>query len=319
VLIIKGGDFFVAAAIRLAVFLRMPRVVIGSNLVSLTTTTPQMVVSVMAGTKGESGLAVGNAIGSVICNIGLILGVTAVLKHVDIHFRVLRKPLVVMFGATLLLMVITFNLKLARWEGAVLLGGGAAFSSLISPPIGATGNRQMRSRQNSLMRERRKTRFTWLQTRWGNGIQFLVGAAIVVLGSKLLVDGALDIAARLGIPSIIVGLTLVAMGRSLPELVTAITSSRKSISDQAAGNCAGREYLQPDARCGHGGHDAGGYDGSPNAVVQLSRDAHRNGGAGLDVMDESASYALGRHGAPDHLCGLFGAAGRTNHRINILS
>src|SRR5436190_20367075 len=102
VLIIKGGDLFVAAAVRIAEFLRMPRVVIGSTLVSLTTTTPELIVSLTAGLKGESGLAVGNAIGSVICNIGLILGITAMIKHVDIHFRALRKPLVVMFGAAVL-------------------------------------------------------------------------------------------------------------------------------------------------------------------------------------------------------------------------
>ena len=239
VLIIKGGDFFVAAAIRIAEFLCMPRVVIGSTLVSLTTTTPELVVSVMAGAKGESGLAVGNAIGSVICNIGLILGVTAVIKHVDIHFRVLRKPLLVMVGAAVLLLVMTLDLKLARWQGALLLLGGAAFFIFDFAS-------HWRDRKPADIAEAKaidagvtKTRFAWLQTHWGNSLQFILGAAIVVLGSKFLVDGAVGVAARLGIPSIIVGLTVVAVGTSLPELVTAITSSRKSVSDLAVGNVLG--------------------------------------------------------------------------------
>ncbi|HZI33096.1 MAG TPA: calcium/sodium antiporter [Candidatus Binatia bacterium] len=239
VLIIKGGDFFVAAAIRIAEFLRMPRVVIGSTLVSLTTTTPELVVSVMAGARGESGLAVGNAIGSVICNIGLILGVTAMIKHVDIHFHSLRKALLVMSGAAVLLLVMTLNLTLERWQGAVLLFGGAAFFIFDFAS-------HWRNRKPSDVAEAKaidagvtKTRFAWLQTRWGSIIQFLAGAAIVVLGSKFLVDGAVGAAARLGIPSMIVGLTIVAMGTSLPELVTAITSSRKSVSDLAVGNVLG--------------------------------------------------------------------------------
>src|SRR5437660_10000435 len=97
VLLVKGGELFVAAAVRVAEFSRMPRVVIGSTLVSLATTTPELVVSIMASAQGESGLAVGNAVGSCICNIGLILGLTAALKHVDVHLRALRVPLIGMF------------------------------------------------------------------------------------------------------------------------------------------------------------------------------------------------------------------------------
>lgn len=239
VLLIKGGDFFVAAAIRIAEFLRMPRVVIGSTLVSLTTTTPELVVSFMAGLKGESGLAVGNAVGSVICNIGLILGITAMIKHVDIHFRVLRKPLLLMFGVAVLLLLMTLDLKLVRWQGALLLTGGAAF--FVFDFVSHWRDRKPADIEEAVAIEAgvTKTRFPWLQTPWGSGVQFLAGAAIVVLGSRFLVDGAVDLAGRLGIPSILVGLTVVAVGTSLPELVTAITSSRKSVSDLAVGNVLG--------------------------------------------------------------------------------
>jgi len=239
VLLIKGGDFFVAAAIRIAEFLRMPRVVIGSTLVSLTTTTPELVVSFMAGWKGESGLAVGNAVGSVICNIGLILGITAMIKQVDIHFRVLRKPLLLMFGVALLLLLMTLDLKLVRWQGMLLLLGGATF--FIHDFVSHWRDRKPADLEEAVAIETgvTKTRFAWLQTPWGSGVQFLLGAAIVVLGSRLLVDAAISLAGRMGIPSIIVGLTVVAIGTSLPELVTAITSSRKSVSDLAVGNVLG--------------------------------------------------------------------------------
>ena len=124
VLIIKGGEFFVAAAVRIAEFLKMPRVVIGSTLVSLATTTPEMVVSIVSGVKGESGLAVGNAVGSCICNIGLILGMTAALRHVDVHPRALRTPLIAMFLGGSALFLMTYNLVLSRRQGGVLVLAG---------------------------------------------------------------------------------------------------------------------------------------------------------------------------------------------------
>lgn len=238
-LIIKGGDFFVAAAIRLAEFLRMPRVVIGSTLVSLATTTPELVVSIMAGLRGESGLAVGNAVGSCICNIGLIAGVVATIKQVDVHFRNLRVPLFVMFGCGLVLFLMTLDLSLQRWQGAVLLGGGLAY--FVWDLARHWQNRKPAdlAEATEIEKDRATARWAWVETKSGTVVQFLVGAAIVVAGSKLLVDGAVGLAGRLGVPSIIIGLTVVAVGTSLPELVTAVTSSRKSVSDLAVGNVLG--------------------------------------------------------------------------------
>ncbi|MEQ2006666.1 MAG: calcium/sodium antiporter [Limisphaerales bacterium] len=239
VLIIKGGDMFVAAAVRTAEFLRMPRVVIGGTLVSLTTTTPELVVSVMAGLKGESGLAVGNAVGSVICNIGLVLGVTAVLKQVDANPKALLFALLAMFGFGAALFLMTLDLSLSRTQGALLVAGGLGYFVWDFA-------RHWRDRKPldvaeavAIDAELSESRWAWFETKAGTAVQFLVGAAIVVVGSKLLVDGAVGVAARLGVPSIVVGLTVVAIGTSLPELVTAITSSRQSVSDLAVGNVLG--------------------------------------------------------------------------------
>jgi cation:H+ antiporter len=158
---------------------------------------------------------------------------------VDVNPRALRTPLVAMFGAGLALFVMTFDLRLSRWQGAFLLAAGGAYFVW-------DFWQHWRDRQPEHLVEARaiedgvtRTRFAWLQTRSGSATQFIVGAAIVVLGSRFLVDGAINVAARLGIPSIIVGLTVVAIGTSLPELITAITSSRKSVSDLAVGNVLG--------------------------------------------------------------------------------
>ncbi len=237
-LIILGGDLFVSAAVRIAELLRMPRVVIGSTLVSLATTSPELVVSITAGAKGESGLAVGNALGSCVCNIGLILGLTAALKHIDVHPPALRVPLVAMLLFGLLLMVMTTDLVLSRWQGVslVVLGAGYFIYDFVRH---SRDTRPADIAEATAIEREVKARFAWLKTKWGTAIQFLFGAGIVVFGSRLLVDAAVNIAGTLGIPSMVIGLTVVAVGTSLPELITAVTSSRRNVSDIAVGNIVG--------------------------------------------------------------------------------
>ncbi len=237
-LIIKGGDWFVGASVRIAELLRMPRVVIGSTLVSLATTTPELMVSVMAGSRGEPGLAVGNAVGSCICNVGLILGIMAALRQVDVHLAALRTPLIALFGFGALLFLMTLNLSLSRWQGAVLVAGGLAYF-VYDFVHHARETKPAKVAEASAIGQAVDGRFPWFHSRTGSIAQFVLGAGVVVIGSRLLVDGAVNLAGALGIPSIIVGLTVVAIGTSLPELVTAVTSSRKNVSDLAVGNVLG--------------------------------------------------------------------------------
>lgn len=237
-LLVKGGELFVAAAVRIAEHLRMPRVVIGSTLVSLATTTPELVVSLMAGGKGESGLAVGNAIGSCICNIGLILGLTAAFRHVDVHLKTLRTPLLAMFGFGGLVCLMSLDLHLARWQGAVLILGGLLYF-IYDFTHHARAARPAEVAEAREIERAVVAQFRWFHTKVGSGLQFLLGAGIVVLGSRWLVDAAVNLAGTLGIPSIVIGLTVVAVGTSLPELVTAVMSSRTNASDLAVGNVLG--------------------------------------------------------------------------------
>jgi cation:H+ antiporter len=237
-LLITGGDLFVSAAVRIARFLRMPPVVIGSTLVSLTTTTPELVVSVMAGAKGESGLALGNAVGSCICNVGLILGVTATLKHVDVHPLGLRMPLVAMFACGLLLLLFTLDLRLSRAQGIVLILAGLAY--FIYDFTHHARDRKPADVAEAATIEKALTgRLAWFHSKAGTIVQFTLGATIVVIGSRLLVDSAVTISNAIGIPPVIVGLTVIAVGTSLPELITAVTSSRQNVSDLAVGNVLG--------------------------------------------------------------------------------
>lgn len=237
-LIIKGGDLFVSSSVRIAEFLRMPRVVIGSTLVSLATTTPEMVVSIMSGLRGESGLAVGNAVGSCICNIGLILGVAATMKQVDVHLSTLRTPLAALFVFGGMLFGMSMDLELARWQGGVLMFLGLAYFSYDFFQH-QRASRPGQAAEAGELETQMVAAHSFLQTRGGTALQFLAGAAVVVVGSRLLVDSAVDIAKAVGVPSIIIGLTVVAVGTSLPELVTAVTSSKRNVSDLAVGNVLG--------------------------------------------------------------------------------
>jgi cation:H+ antiporter len=236
-LIIKGGDWFVSAAVRLAEILRMPRVVIGSTLVSLATTSPELVVSIIAGLRKEPGLAVGNAVGSCLCNIGLILGVTAAIKHVDIHPQALKRPLLVMLSLGVILFLMTLDLLLERWQGLVLIVAGAAY--FLYDFIRSARDRAPAALVEAEAIERELEAASWFKSTPGTVVQFVAGAAVVVVGSRFLVDSAVHIAGVLGVPSIVIGLTVVAVGTSLPELVTAITSSRQNVSDLAVGNVIG--------------------------------------------------------------------------------
>jgi cation:H+ antiporter len=238
-LIVKGGDFFVAASIRIAEFLKMPRVVVGSTLVSLATTTPEVVVSIMSGFKGASDLAVGNAVGSCICNIGLILGVMAAIKQVEVHPRMLRMPLIAMFVCGAALLTFTLDLVLSRWQGAFLLALGAGYFVWDFWKHYRERKPAVITEAVAIKREVTATRWSWFTTKPGTAVQFALGAVILILGSKLVVEGAVNLAGRMGVPPIAIGLTVVAVGTSLPELITAITSSRKAVADLAVGNVLG--------------------------------------------------------------------------------
>jgi len=126
-LIIKGGDFFVGASVEIARRTGLPRMVVGGTIVSLATTTPELTVSVMSSIEGSPGLAVGNAVGSVIVNLGLIVALVAIMRPIRINRREFGWPSSVMLIAGIVLFILTINLELGRWQGALLSAGGIAY------------------------------------------------------------------------------------------------------------------------------------------------------------------------------------------------
>lgn len=238
VVIIKGGDLFVSASVRVAEFLRLPRVVIGSTLVSLATTSPEMVVSVVAGFRGEPELALGNAIGSCLCNTAVVLGVVAALKQIEVHPAVLRVPLGVMLGLAVVLFLLTLDLELSRPQGIALLLVGAAYFAYDFLAHSRDTRPADVAEAGAIEREV-VAGHAWLLTGRGTAVQFMAGAVMVVAGSRLLVDAAVGLATALAVPSLVVGLTMVALGTSLPELVTAVSSARRGVSDLGIGNVLG--------------------------------------------------------------------------------
>lgn len=237
-LIIKGGDLFVASSVRIAEFLNVPRVVIGTTLVSLATTSPELVVSIVAGMKGESGLAVGNAVGSCMCNMCLILGIMAVIRSIGVRPIELKFPLIAMFFFAGLLVILTWDLSLPRVAGVILVVMGIAYF-IFDFLHHRRASRPEDIAEARSIEEEMTAGNKWLESRNGTAAVFVFGAILVTVGSRLLVDSATSLAEAMGVPSIIIGLTVVAVGTSLPELVTAISSARQNVSDLAVGNIIG--------------------------------------------------------------------------------
>lgn len=228
VLIIKGGDAFVEAASRLAMATGIPKFIIGATIVSVATTLPEITVSLLATIHGEREIAIGNAVGSVCCNIGLILGLSLLLRQPAVHKSELRSKGLLMAGATAFLWAFTLNGRLSLLESVVLLAifGYFLFSS-VQQSRGHREEREKISRRQCL---------------WEICI-FAAGAGAIVLGAHLLVQNGVILAGLLGVSDRIIGLTLIAVGTSLPELITAMTAIRKNESSLSIGNIFGANTI----------------------------------------------------------------------------
>ena len=230
-LVAKGGDLFVDSSIDIGRALRVPRFVIGGTLVSLATTTPELVVSAMASRVGDSGIALGNAIGSCICNIGLIIGTVALLTPVEVEKGDFDRRVAWMVSGAVLVVVFTWDRTLSRPLAVLLMT--LSFAYLAWDFLGIR-----RQRKQLVGGEAPDT----------SGLTksvaiFALGAALIVFGSQLLVDSGRSLAAALGVPSIIIGLSVIAIGTSLPELVTGVSAARKGVPDLSIGNIIGANVL----------------------------------------------------------------------------
>jgi len=234
-LVLKGGDLFVDSSITIASRLKVPRMIIGGTIVSLATTAPELVVSTTASYMGDAGIALGNAVGSAIANIGLIVGLSAILAPIMIDVADFRRRALWMLVSALLVVLFSWNFELGRGSGLILFSLAILYLSLNC--LRAVLERK----KNEPSPESEATEH---QTPLSKAIlMFLIGAVLVIVGSKLLVNSGIAIASALKIPSLIIGLTAIAVGTSLPELVTAITSAKKNVADLSIGNIVGANVL----------------------------------------------------------------------------
>ncbi len=230
VLLIKGGDWFVDGATALAHRFHLPELLIGATVVSIGTTLPEVMVSSQAALIGNGGISYGNAIGSVICNTSLIAALTVAIRPGKADPKTLRFPVAAFFAAAALYAGFAYTTgRFARWNGVLLLVLFVAYmiTTVLQMKRNPTENAQDSEEDTEEM---------------GIGktlVLLVVGAAAIAWGANLLVDNGTLIARWLGVPDSVIGLTMVALGTSLPELVTAITSLIKGHSALSLGNIIG--------------------------------------------------------------------------------
>ena len=235
VCIIKGGDLFVDAAGWIAEASGIPKFIIGATIVSFATTLPEMLVSVFAALEGNADIAVGNAVGSVTANTGLIMCLSLVCMTCLMERRQFGVKACLLLAAILSLFGFTRDGRLSVAEGLLVLVIFAGFlaESLISA----------RREQGTERKAEGERLAVSGKTVAGNIVKFVLGAAGIVLGAQLLIDNGSAIAALLGVPDAIIAATMIAVGTSLPELVTTLTAIRKRESSLSVGNIIGANIM----------------------------------------------------------------------------
>ena len=225
VLLIKGADFFVDGASSLAKKLKVPSLIVGLTIVAMGTSAPELAVSVSSALKGSNALAVSNVIGSNLFNLLIVLGVCSVIRPTSVADEVIKRDYPISIGAAVLFVIFIFNGTVERWEGAVLLACLIAY--IIASILAAKKNINKDEEPPADFKA------------WKCALFIFGGAAGIVFGGNLVVDHAQNIALAAGMSQALVGLTICAVGTSLPELVTSLTAAKKGENDMAVGNVVG--------------------------------------------------------------------------------
>ena len=231
VALIKGGDWFVDGAVGIAHRFHLPELLIGATVVSIGTTLPEVMVSSQAALEGNSGISYGNAIGSIICNASLIAAITMAVKPGKVNWKSFLIPSIFFGAAALIYTIIAYvSGSFTRWEGILFLGIFVIYMVYSTIHM----KKHPEDSEEEVEEEEIKERPFWQEL-----LLLVVGAAVIAVGARLLVDNGTLIAQALGVPDSVIGLTMVALGTSLPELVTAITSLVKGHGALSLGNVIG--------------------------------------------------------------------------------
>ncbi|MCJ7771994.1 MAG: calcium/sodium antiporter [Desulfobacterales bacterium] len=227
-----GAEGLVRGSASLAFRLGLTRLVVGLTIVAFGTSSPEMVVSVKAAFVGNGAISLGNIIGSNICNIALILGLSALLNPIRVDAQIVRIQTPIMIFVSLLLILFLYDGNLNRWEGMVLCVGIIAYVGFsIYLARKEAGGYKEANEDNPPPSEKRKI--------WLEGLFIVAGFGFLIAGSDLFLKGAIALAQTFGVSQAVIGLTIVALGTSLPELATSMVAAMKKEGDIAVGNVVG--------------------------------------------------------------------------------
>lgn len=230
-----GAEWLVRGAARLAASLGVSPMVVGLTVVSFGTSSPELVVAVVAALKGSPDLAVGNVLGSNMANLGLILGLTALIRPLDVAARVVWREAPLMILVTVALFPLAWDEVIGRVEGTILLMGLAGYLLFVFRAVGEEAPEVLSKYE----------RFVKAEAGPGPSLRLkdlglvIVGCAVLVAGGYAIVESAVFLAGYLGVPQVAMGLSVVAVGTSLPELAISVVAALRNEADIAVGNIVG--------------------------------------------------------------------------------
>ena len=229
VMLCWGGHWLVEGGVRIARRLQISSLIIGMTVVAYGTSTPELAASIAAAGQ-HTQIILGNVVGSNISNIGMVIGISAILIPLVVHKTTVRKEVPIMIGVSLLLIAFSLDNGISQWEGGLLIAGLIAFTVYIYRSA-------KKQRENNVYEDTSKPSD---KSNFGKAIGFVaLGIGLLWAGAVLTIDNAVIIAQSLGISERIIGLTIIAIGTSLPELITSVMAIRKGHHDIGVGNIIG--------------------------------------------------------------------------------
>lgn len=239
-LITKGADIFIECTVKIGKKTGISELILGATIVSFATTLPELTVSVFASIDNHTTMSLGNAVGSIICNTGLILGLVAFISPFKVDRKMFFSKSVILLISVIALMILGTNGTITQGDGLLLivLLSVYMYSNIKSVSsknkVGGLSNMRADSCNNSKPNKHESLKI---------GALFVLGLIMMVIGSKLLVDNGVKLASYIGIPQGVISLTVIALGTSLPELVSSLTAIRKNHHGISVGNILGANIL----------------------------------------------------------------------------
>ncbi len=233
ILIVKGGDLFIDSSINIARAYHLPEIFIGATIVSIATTAPEGIVSITAAAKGHTTMSIGNAIGSTICNTGLILGITNMIMPSRIKGKFFKVKSIVLMLFFIVVSFVAYNGLITKNDSFILIILLLVYM-ILDTFILKYKRKQTAHRNREVYSLGKKFKIL---------LFFIIGIVSIIGGSNLLINNGVQIAELLGVPESVISLSLIALGTSLPELTTALTSLKKGHTSLSAGNIVGANIL----------------------------------------------------------------------------